>query len=77
MDDSWDLADEESDELIISCITSALCELGKKDALGLKRTRRLLQHVYVYPSDTRGTVIYWSTGQRIQVRCEFQLSVET
>jgi hypothetical protein len=57
MNDSWDLDDEEPDKLIVSCITSALCELGKKDALGLKRTRRLLQHIYVYPSGTRGTVI--------------------
>jgi hypothetical protein len=54
-------------------ITNILHELGNKDCLGLKGTRRLLQQVYVDPDGLQGTIRYRKTGSGANVCREFQL----
>lgn len=58
-------------------VTKILHELGKKNCLGLKETRRLLRQVYVDTSGIRGTIIYRGTGHGPEVCREFQLLEET
>ncbi|CAI9630254.1 hypothetical protein GT037_011058 [Alternaria burnsii] len=58
-------------------ITKIVHELGNKNCLGLKETRRLLRKVYVDESGIRGTIIYQGTDHRTEICREFQFLEET
>ncbi|KAH8623423.1 hypothetical protein IG631_21902 [Alternaria alternata] len=58
-------------------VTKILHELGKRNCLGLKETRRLLQEVYVDPSGIQGTIQYRRTDYGTNVCRKFRLSKET
>ncbi|CAN9219640.1 unnamed protein product [Alternaria alternata] len=58
-------------------LTNILHEVGKKNCLGLKETRRLLRKVYVNESGIGGTIIYQGTDHRTEIYREFDLLEDT
>ena len=74
--DDFDSESEEPD-LDVTSFANVLSELGKMDALDLRRTRRLLEGIYVNTTGTQGTIAYRSTSHNATVRRKFEHSVET
>ncbi|KAI4673989.1 uncharacterized protein J4E88_008456 [Alternaria novae-zelandiae] len=74
--DDYDSESEEPD-LDVTLFANVLSELGKMDALDLRKTRRLLEGIYVNTTGTQGTIAYRSTSSNGTVRCKFGHSVET
>ncbi|KAI4640426.1 hypothetical protein J4E93_008632 [Alternaria ventricosa] len=77
--DTSDMSESEFEEprLDTTIIAHVLSELGKKDALDLQKSRRLLEAVYVDTTGNQGTVAYRSTHSKANMRRKFELMTET
>ncbi|KAI4957950.1 hypothetical protein J4E86_005090 [Alternaria arbusti] len=79
VNDAPDDSDSESGEteLDVASVTNVLSELGGKDSLDLKKTRRFLGSVYVDAAGSQGTIVYRSTSYEGYIQRQFKLSMET